>query len=114
MKDGVGRAIYKLMPYGEVFRDFDIGQDGLVGLMGNPQLGFPPTQPSHKTIYMDDDQLSKMRHTWLRRTFDVDDSPTPEMRQESAKRQKTRVGFSDWQYRLSNERDEPNKKDDYW
>jgi hypothetical protein len=110
MKDGVGQAIYKVMPYGEVFRMFDIGDDGLVSLIGNPQSGFPLTQPSHRTIYDDDDDLAQMRRTWIKRTFDVDDSPTVEMRQGAIGRQKLRNrGFSDWECRHSNEREKPTK-----
>ena len=93
------RVIYKLMPYGEVLRDFVIRKDGLVALDGNPQNGFPPTQESStKTVYMDDDEVCQMKHDWLRSFFVVDDSPTPERVQEAAQRQKIRTGFSDWEY----------------
>jgi hypothetical protein len=110
VKDGVGQTIYKVMPYGEVFRMFDIGDDGLVGLIGNPQSGFPLTQPSHRTIYDDDDGLAQMRLAWIRRTFDVDDSPTAEMRQGAIKRQKLRNrGFSDWEYLHSSGRKKADK-----
>jgi len=100
--DGVGQAIYKLMPYGEVFREFDIGEDGLVGLMGNPQLGFPPTQPSHKTVYMDDDEVCQLKHRWLRHSFEADGLPTPDTRQQAVRRQKLRTDFSDWEFKHSN------------
>jgi hypothetical protein len=98
------------MPYGEVFRVFIVDDDGLIELVGNPQNRFPVTQPSLKTIYMDDDDLAQMRRTWIKRTFDVDDSPTVEMRQGAIKRQKLRNrGFSDWEYLHSSGREKPNK-----
>jgi NTF2 fold immunity protein len=99
VEDGEGEVIYKLMPYGEVFRAFEVEDDDSVILYGNPQNGFPPTQESStKTVYMDDDEVCQMKHKWLRRSFEVDDSPTPEMRQEAVRRQKLRTGFSDWEY----------------
>jgi hypothetical protein len=101
-EDGGGRVIYKLMPHGEVLRDFIIRKNGLVVLSGNPQNGFPPTQESStKTVYMDDDEVCQMKHDWLKDSFVVDDSPSSERIQEAAQRQKTRTGFSDWEYRLA-------------
>ena len=95
-----GRAIYKLMPYGEVIREFTIRKDGLVVLGGNPQNGFPPTQESNtKTVYMDDDEVCKLGHDWLKRFFVVRDSPGADMIQEAVRRQKLRIGFSDWEYK---------------
>jgi hypothetical protein len=99
--DGVGQAIYKLMPYGEVLRVFVIDTDGLVELHGDPQVGFPQTQPSHKTIYMDDDEVCKLKHTWARHAFEADGSPTPDTRQQAVGRQKLRTDFSDWEYKHS-------------
>jgi hypothetical protein len=99
-QDGGARVIYKLMPHGEVLREFVIREDGLVVLSGNPQNGFPPTQEaSTKTVYMDDDEVGQMKHDWLKEFFVVDDSPGPERIQEAAQRQKARTGFSDWEYR---------------
>jgi len=98
----IGQIIYKLMPYGEVFRDYAILNNGLVVLEGDPQNGFPQTQESStKTLYMDDDDILRMKHDWLRRFFTVDDSPAPSRIQQAAERQKERTGFSDWDYRHS-------------
>lgn len=95
-----GQIIYKLMPYGEVFRDYTILKNGLVVLAGDPQNGFPQTQESStKTLYMDDDEVCRMKHDWLRRFFTVDDSPSPSRIQQAAERQKERTGFSDWESR---------------
>lgn len=56
-KDSAGWVIYKLMPYGQVYRLFSIRSDGLAVLYGKLRDRFPPTQPSYLTVYMDDDQL---------------------------------------------------------
>src|SRR5690349_13708661 len=58
-KDGEGRAIYKLMPHGEVLRYFRLQKDGNVRLEGDPELGFPASQPSRKTVYIADDDRSE-------------------------------------------------------
>jgi hypothetical protein len=97
--EGMGQVIYKLMPHGEVFRFFDIGANGLVMLDGDPELDFPPTQPSLKTVYMDDDELCRMKHTWIRQFFVVDTSPTRDTVQDAVRRQKLRTGFSAWEFR---------------
>jgi hypothetical protein len=103
--DESGRVIYKLMPYGEVLREFIIRRNGLVVLSGDPQNGFPPTQESNtKTVYLDDDDVCRMKHDWVRSFFVVDDSPNAETIQEVVKRQKLRTGFSDWEYRHSSHR----------
>ncbi len=102
LRNGEGRVIYKLMPIGEVLREFATNKDGLVVLSGNPQVGFPPTQESStKTVYMDDDEVCKMKHDWLKSFFEVDDLPSPERIAEAVRRQKLRTGFSDWEYRQS-------------
>src|SRR6266404_7151529 len=46
IRNGQGRTIYKLMPHGEVIRYFHVQRDGTVRLEGDPQLGFPASQPS--------------------------------------------------------------------
>jgi hypothetical protein len=100
LQERSGRVIYKLMPYGEVLRDFTIGKDGLVVLNGNPQNGFPQTQESStKTVYIDDEEVCQMKRDWLKRFFVVEDSPTQEVVQEAIRRQKLRTGFSDWEYK---------------
>ena len=104
-KDESGRVIYKLMPYGEVLREFIIRGNGLVVLSGDPQNGFPPTQEANtKTVYLDDDDICRMKHDWVRSSFVVDDSPNAEIIQEAVKRQKLRTGFSDWEYRHARSR----------
>ena len=51
-----------------------------------------------------DDEVSHMKHNWLRSFFVVTDPPSPEMIGEAARRQKLRTGFSVWEYRHSGEK----------
>src|SRR5215472_10663857 len=48
LKRGEGEAIYKLMPYGEVVRLFHAHDDGIIVLDGDPELGFPASQPNRR------------------------------------------------------------------
>ena len=95
--DGEGQAIYKLMPYGEVLRLFHVHNDGLVVLDGDPELGFPASQPNRQTVYLKDSDLDRMKHDWLKSSFDVDLSPGQETVQNAVRRQKQRTGFSAWE-----------------
>jgi hypothetical protein len=103
--DESGRVIYKLMPYGEIVREFVIRSNGLVVLDADPENGFPPTDEANtKTVYLDDDEVCRMKHNWIRSFFVVADAPSPKMIHEAARRQKLRTGFSDWEYRHSGEK----------
>jgi hypothetical protein len=95
-KDGNGRAIYRLMPYGEVFRLFFIRKDGIVVLIGDPDNKFPITQPSKLTVFMDDDEVCRMKRQWTRSSIFVDEQPSLETVEAGASRQETRTGFSAW------------------
>jgi hypothetical protein len=99
LEDGVGQVIYKFMPYGEILRFFFLEGDGKVELDGDPHNRFPPTQPSLQTVYMDDQKVCRMKQSWLKRFFVIDVSPTPEIIQQAARRQKLRTGYSDWEGR---------------
>jgi hypothetical protein len=102
-----GRVIYRLMPNGEVIRDFVVRTNGLVLLSGDPQNGFPPTQESStKTAYMDSDEVRQMKRDWLKAFFVVDGFPGYKRIQEAAQRQKLRTGFSDREYQSG--QDHPN------
>jgi|SRR5580658_746910 hypothetical protein len=74
LKDGRAWVIYKLMPYGEIYRMFYVQSDGLVILHGRPDNGFPPTQPDYLTVYMDDDDLCNYKSHWIKSSFVVDTS----------------------------------------
>jgi hypothetical protein len=85
-----GWAIYKLMPYGQVLRMFHISDDGTVLLEGELRNGFPSTQPSYKTVYMDEDELCAAEHDWIRRSFFVELQPNADAVREARQRQHTR------------------------
>ncbi|HEY1939276.1 MAG TPA: hypothetical protein VGJ33_15195 [Candidatus Angelobacter sp.] len=94
-KDGDGVAIYKLMPYGEVYRLFVVQKDGLVVLLGNPQNRFPPTGGSVLTVYMSDDKVCNFIQQWATKSyFTVDPSVSQWKLNEAVQRQLKRVGFS--------------------
>jgi hypothetical protein len=98
VRDGEGEAIYKLMPFGEVLRLFHIRADGMVVLDGDPQVGFPPTQPNVKTLCLDDDKVCQMKREWLHLAYEVEASPEIITIEEASRRQKLRTGFSEWQH----------------
>jgi hypothetical protein len=98
-KDGDGFAIYKLMPYGEVYRQFVVQKDGLVVLLGDPPKRFPPTGGSMLTVYMTDDQVCNLiQHQAIKLYFTVDPGVSKQRLNEAVQRQLTRVGFSYRQY----------------
>jgi len=102
IKNGEGEVIYKLMPYGEVFRIFHLHANGLVVLDGDPEIGFPATQPDRKTVYMDDSTLASMRADWARVSFEIFLNPQSRVLQKAIERQKLRNnGFSAWETRHS-------------
>ena len=87
---GGGEAIYKFMPDGEIIRFFKV-LNGQVELMGNPQIGFPITQPSHRTVFDDDETICELKQRWLKRFFVVDVLPSREIIQEASRRQTLRT-----------------------
>jgi hypothetical protein len=89
-KDNVGWVIYKLMPYGQVYRLFSIRGDGLAIIYGKLRDHFPPTQPSYLTVYMDDDQLCQMEKEWQKGHFEVELKPSVDRVLEAQERQKKR------------------------
>jgi hypothetical protein len=98
IQKGQGEVIYKLMPYGEIFRFFHVHDDGLIVLDGDPEIGFPATQIDRKTIYMDDFTLASMKSAWMKSSFEVHLDPREAMIQEVVRRQKLRNGgFSAWE-----------------
>jgi len=98
LDDEEGHVIYKLMPYGEVLRFFHVQGDGTVVLDGDPELGFPSSQPNKKTVYLKDSVVDLMKREWLKSSFEVELSPSPERVQGAVRRQKQRNGgFSAWE-----------------
>jgi len=94
-----GAVIYKLMPYGQIYRLFYIDATGDVTLDGAPQNHFPITQPSHQTVFMDDLDVCRREQSWIDTFFIVDTLPTLDMIKDAAQRQKQRTRFSDWEYK---------------
>ncbi len=82
-------VIYKLMPDGEIVRMYEIGRSGRIYLHGKPGE-FRVTQPDYPTVFMDDDQLCKLKHDWLRRHFVVDTNPSAELVAAARARQMAR------------------------
>ena len=108
VEDGEGEAIYKLMPYGEVLRLFHVHGDGTIVLDGDPELGFPASQPNRKTVYLEDRAVDRMKHEWVKSSFEIVLSPTPEAIQDVIRRQKQRTGgFSAWEFARSKENKKP-------
>jgi len=102
LEDGEGQAIYKLMPYGEVLRLFHVHEDGTIVLDGDPEVGFPATQPNRKTVYIKDAEVARMKREWVKSSFDIDLSPSTEVVQDAVRRQKQRTGgFSAWEFARS-------------
>ena len=102
VEGGEGQVIYKLMPYGEVLRLFRVHDDGTIVLDGDPELGFPASQPDRKTVYLEDGTVYRMKREWVKSSFEIDLSPSPEMMQDVIRRQKQRTGgFSAWEFARS-------------
>lgn len=109
IKEGHGTVIYKLMPQGEIYRDFSIDGNGLVVLSEEPDGGFPPTHSSHNTLYMDDNEVCRLKHDWVKASFYIDFQPGKERIREASVRQKRRVGFSAAEFKLRT-RGQPQQK----
>ena len=108
VQDGEGEAIYKLMPHGEVFRLFHVQDNGTVVLDGDPELGFPASQPNRKTVYLRDDDVDRMKRAWVKSSFEIDLWPSAETIQDVVRRQKQRTGgFSAWEIAHSKESKKP-------
>lgn len=89
MDDSRSWIIYKLMPGGEVYRMYEIGRSGRIYLHGNPGE-FHVTGPDYLTVFMDDDQLCKLKHDWIKRHFVVNINPSPELVAAARERQRQR------------------------
>lgn len=86
IEDSRSWVIYKLMPDGEILRMYEIGRSGQIYLHGKPGE-FRVTQPDYPTVYMDDDELCKLKHDWIRRKFVVDMNPSAELVASARERQ---------------------------
>jgi len=73
--NNVIQVIYPLMPLGEIIRMFFLSER-LASPHLTPDSNFPPTQPSFRTVYMDNDELCRLKQTWIRRTISIKLTPT--------------------------------------
>ena len=87
-------VIYRLMPFGEMYRLITMGDDNLARLFRNPRSGFPPDSPAMQTVYYDDEEICQAKHDAVKLSFVVDASPSPERVKEAIDSQKKRYGFS--------------------
>ncbi len=87
-------VIYRLLPFGEMYRLVNFGSDGMVRLFRNPRSGFPPDAPAMLTLYFDDDEMCDFKHNALRLSFVVEMKPSKQRIEEAITRQKKRYGFS--------------------
>jgi hypothetical protein len=101
------RLIYRLMPYGELYRIAEVGPDGTVNLSRNPEMGFTPETSTTLTEYYDDDLICSLKQTALRLSFVVELHPSKTRVQEAIRNQQVRYGFS---HLLRTERGELNSK----
>jgi hypothetical protein len=92
-KNGTLWTVYKLMPVGEVYRMFTIRGDGTAIAYGDSDSGFPPTQPSYLTAYMDDTELCKIKQEWSKHEFVIQLAPSKETLRNALARQEARTGF---------------------
>ena len=93
--DGHGVAIYKFMPYGQVYRYFTIRNDELVVLSNDLRNGFRPVGRSMLTVYMsDEDVCDFIAHRSIKSSFVVDPEVSKGRLGEAIQRQLKRTGFS--------------------
>ena len=89
-KDNAGWVVYKLMPYGQVYRLFSLRSDGLGVLYGKLRDHFPPTQPSYLTVYMDDEELCQIERGWQKGHLTVQLKPSADRIAKARARQEKR------------------------
>ncbi len=93
ISDGVGIAVYKDMPYGEVYRYFTVDENGTVHLSGGPET-FLPIGGSMLTVYMSDEDVFKFIQTAYKGSFVVDPNVSSERLKSAESRQMQRTGYS--------------------
>lgn len=93
--NGTGVVIYKDMPYGEVYRYFDVGSDGTIKLAGNPTSKFPPTGGSMLTVYMTDEEVCDfIQNKAYKSKFTINPLASPKRIRDAEERQIRRTGYS--------------------
>jgi hypothetical protein len=93
--NGTGVVIYKNMPYGEVYRYFNVGSDGAVKLAGNPTSKFPPTGGSMLTVYMTEEEVCDfIQNKAYKFKFTINPVASPKRIRDAEDRQLRRTGYS--------------------
>ena len=93
--NGTGVVVYKDMPYGEVYRYFDVEADGTVKLAGEPTSKFPPHRGSMLTVYMTDEEVCDfIQRKAYRSKFSINPLATPKRIRDAEDRQPRRIGYS--------------------
>ncbi len=87
-----GSVIYRLLPIGEVEREYSVDHGGLAILYGHPEWNFPPTSPSRRTVFVNDDALCQLKHDSAREKFALDLPVSPQRLREASARQRERMG----------------------
>ena len=93
LNDGVGVALYKDMPYGEVYRYFTVDEAGNVSLSGGPS-SFPPIGGSMLTVYMPAANVSAFVQAAYGTTFSIDPQVSASRLADAERRQIKRTGYS--------------------
>jgi len=106
--DGVGIAVYDDMPYGQIYRYFSIGQDGMVKLSGDPQGPFRDWGGSVLTVYMKVEKVCDfIMNQSIAGSFMVDPNVSKARIHLASERQLKRTGYS---FRLNHGRVVPSKQ----
>jgi hypothetical protein len=93
--NGTGVVVYKDMPYGEVYRYFDVEPDGTIKLAGDPTSKFPPYGGSMLTVYMTDEEVFDfIEHKAYKFKFTIDPQASPKRIHDAEERQLRRTGYS--------------------
>jgi len=92
---GSFNVIYKLPPpYGEIYRMVRMNDDGLAFLYTRPEHGFRSSGPAFSTVYLDDDQVCKLKADATKIYFEVQVEPTMDRVEQAIARQRRRYGYS--------------------
>lgn len=93
--NGTGVVVYKDMPYGEVYRYFDVDSDGVVKLAGNPTSKFPPNGGSMLTVYMTDEEVCEfIQQKAYKSKFTINPLASPKRIRDAEDRQLKRIGYT--------------------
>ena len=92
MDHGLVWIVYKLMPHGELMRAAYLSKDDTLALLeGDVRSGFPPTNgAAMKTVYLDDDDVIRMKTTWKKFYFAIEINPSAQRREDGRRREAAR------------------------